>query len=748
MKRRTFLLPTAAGILLASTLSYAGTTWDGGGADTNINTIANWNDNINPTLTGGTSTLTFGTGGSSAVVNTNVNVLGLAINRDANFEIANGAGSLTIGTGGITVTLPSTTARTHTISESSLTVSGNQTWSVTNNTGTAQLNVSSALSGSGTITKAGTGNLVLSGDNSSYTGNILMGSAVGTSTGILRLSHSKALGSGKLIINNGNEDTGRVELSGNIQISNNIDFFGRTSFSTGSIIRNISGDNELSGVLTGSLNGNSYNFQSDSGTLTISGRITSSQTGRNLTLRGSGSISISGVIDNGAGNMNVRTLDSGTRTLSGSNSYTGTTSIGANSTLVVNTIADGGINSSIGASSNAATNLVFANNSTLRYTGATASSDRAFTINTNSVAIIDVQSTDANLSLAGATGTATNGALTKTGLGTLTLTGTATNTGNTTIQNGSIILSGGNNRLNTAGSVVLGDTSTSGRLQLGSGSAISQTLSGLTTTGQGGSVVGGAATASTLNLNIASSNIFGGRLGGDAANENNLALEKSGAGDLTLTATSTYTGNTTVSAGKLIVNGNISTSNLTTVANGATLGGSGTLGDVVVETGGTLAPGNSPGVITQESLSFADNANFEVEINKSLSPTNDRVNLTGDFANSLSITNGANLVLNLSGTFSMGDSFVIISYATTNGSWNGGLFNLGNGTDLLADDSKFVFGGLDWRINYDDTSAASTKSTESYTDGGKYVTLTVIPEPSAALLGSLGVLALLRRRRA
>ncbi|MFM8717827.1 MAG: beta strand repeat-containing protein, partial [Spartobacteria bacterium] len=162
-------------LAFCGTAAQAGTIWDGGGADTNINTAANWDADALPTsLTDGTQTLTFGTGGSTATINTNVNALGLVINRDAAFAIANGAGNLTIGTGGITVTLPNTTARTHTISESNLILAGDQTWSVTNNTNTAALTVSSAISGSFGITKAGNGTLTLNGANSTFTGGILV----------------------------------------------------------------------------------------------------------------------------------------------------------------------------------------------------------------------------------------------------------------------------------------------------------------------------------------------------------------------------------------------------------------------------------------------------------------------------------------------------------------------------------------------------------------------------------------------
>jgi uncharacterized protein (TIGR03382 family) len=76
----------------------------------------------------------------------------------------------------------------------------------------------------------------------------------------------------------------------------------------------------------------------------------------------------------------------------------------------------------------------------------------------------------------------------------------------------------------------------------------------------------------------------------------------------------------------------------------------------------------------------------------------------------------------------------LISYF---GTWDGDTFS------GYADDSDFTLLGNEWRINYDDVSAGSV-------NGGAYanaVTLTVIPEPSAALFGGLGLLALLRRRR-
>ena len=60
-----------------------------------------------------------------------------------------------------------------------------------------------------------------------------------------------------------------------------------------------------------------------------------------------------------------------------------------------------------------------------------------------------------------------------------------------------------------------------------------------------------------------------------------------------------------------------------------------------------------------------------------------------------------------------------------------------------ADDSTLSFSGNLWKLDYNDISAGSV-------NGGAFasaVTLTVIPEPATALIGSLGLLALIRRRR-
>ena len=78
------------------------------------------------------------------------------------------------------------------------------------------------------------------------------------------------------------------------------------------------------------------------------------------------------------------------------------------------------------------------------------------------------------------------------------------------------------------------------------------------------------------------------------------SLVKQGFGTWILAGTNTYTGTTTVNGGTLLVTGNSSAANGDwTVGSGGTLGGTGTIGGATtVATGGNLAPGSSPGVLT------------------------------------------------------------------------------------------------------------------------------------------------------
>ena len=98
----------------------------------------------------------------------------------------------------------------------------------------------------------------------------------------------------------------------------------------------------------------------------------------------------------------------------------------------------------------------------------------------------------------------------------------------------------------------------------------------------------------------------------DAVNDL-LSVTKAGAGTWVLSGSNSYTGATTVSAGALLINGDQSlATGAVSVASGATLGGTGTVGGLTtLASGATLSPGASPGTLTfSQSLSLTSGANY------------------------------------------------------------------------------------------------------------------------------------------
>ena len=162
--------------------------------------------------------------------------------------------------------------------------------------------------------------------------------------------------------------------------------------------------------------------------------------------------------------------------------------------------------------------------------------------------------------------------------------------------------------------------------------------------------------------------------------EGNLALVKSGSGALTLSGTSTYAGNTTINAGKLILTGGgtVAGTPLLTVSSNATLdvsgigftlaepqtlAGSGSvLGDVIAN--GTIIPGSSIGTLTfSNNLTF--NGNLAFELDKSLAQSNDVINVLGALSNT---GTGTLTVSNLGPGLIVGDKFTLFTQALPNGS--------------------------------------------------------------------------------
>lgn len=90
-------------------------------------------------------------------------------------------------------------------------------------------------------------------------------------------------------------------------------------------------------------------------------------------------------------------------------------------------------------------------------------------------------------------------------------------------------------------------------------------------------------------------------------------LAQNGAGTTVLSANSTYTGATTVTQGTLEVDGSITSSSVD-VSNGGTLSGSGSVGDTVIGSGGTLAtPDVQNSVRVAGNLQTAQNSTLALQ---------------------------------------------------------------------------------------------------------------------------------------
>ena len=214
-----------------------------------------------------------------------------------------------------------------------------------------------------------------------------------------------------------------------------------------------------------------------------------------------------------------------------------------------------------------------------------------------------------------------------------------------TVRNGSAVtatlsVGGGNGSGSWSGSIEDG----TGALVLVKTGTGTQTLTGANSYTGGTLLSAGALKGDTTSLQGAITNnaaaIFDTATNGTYAGtmSGTGTVAKAGAGTLTLTATNTYNGATTVETGKLVVNGAISNSAVT-VQSGATLGGSGVVGSTIIQSGGTIAPGNSPGIETiNGNLTWESGAKYDWEI---FSLTDD----PGTSWDLINVTNGG--VLNL-----------------------------------------------------------------------------------------------------
>ncbi|CDX29442.1 Outer membrane autotransporter barrel domain (modular protein) [Mesorhizobium sp. ORS 3359] len=504
------------------------------------------------------------------------------------------------------------------------------------------------------LIKTGAGTLVLSGTNT-YTGDTT------ARNGTLRAGSTSAFGTaGGLVIGSG----ATADLAG---FNTSVRYLGDDSGNPGP------------------------------GTLALGGATLTISNGLNATY--SGAIT-------GAGGLN-KSGAAGTETLTGCNSsYTGPTTLGAG-TLQVTCLANGGSNSSIGASTSSAANLVL-NGGTLQYIGTGGSTDRLFSLGPSATSALDASGTGAiaftntgavafttpntsqTVTLTGSnTGNnslaaqlTNNGSgttsLTKSGTGTWILKNSgSTYTGVTNIAGGVL----GVDKLTNGGqaSSIGQSSSAASNLIIGSGSTLRYTGAGdttdrLFTLSTGTSFIESSGTGAIVFSNTGSAAYTGSgartlALGGINTGLNTMGgtivdgpggqttLAKNDSGTWVLTGNNTFTGNTVINGGNLMI------------GNGGTSGNAGSGNVIITDASSTL------------SFNRSDTFNFTGTINPDPQAALGTIAQIGTGTTILTATNKVGAARVDAGTLQVNGSLTSAAGITVNA---GTLQNIGGGSSITT----------------------------------------------------------------
>ena len=559
-------------------------------------------------VTGGT--LRVGDGGTSGSLNVTTLALSastqLVFDRSDNLTQAveiSGAGSVVKeGAGTLTLTSPYHSYSGPTsINEGTLLITGQLGLSPTTFViapgakfavqSASSVNLTQALSGSGTFEKSGAGNTSVSNANTAFTGAVSVTAGTLTLNSMSGSTHSLPnatsidLASGSALALGGGagytlsapvSGAGAVNHTGanTVTLGNNANSFtGRSSVSGGGVLNVPLIANAGVASSIGAALADAANLVIASGTLRYTGAAAStdrlfsigtgstvaleaagsgavsftntgslggnSQTGaRTFTLSGTSTAanSVAALIPDFSGATTVQKTGTGTWALTGTAStYTGVTRVIDGGTLIVTKLANGGEASSIGASTSAAANLRLANNSTLRYEGAGDSTDRLFSF--------------------GATG----GKIDASGTGPLvfTNTGAYANDGNVVAR--TLTLTGSNTGDNTMGLLLANTGNANALVKEGAGKWVltnNNTYTGATTISAGTLQLGNGGSSGSLGSANVTNNAVLAMNRSDTLTMSQVisgsgSLRQEGSGTTVLTGASTYTGATTISAGTL-----------------------------------------------------------------------------------------------------------------------------------------------------------------------------------------------------
>jgi fibronectin-binding autotransporter adhesin len=390
--------------------SYNGLNLYGGGA-------AVWNN----AAALGTNSVTLGETGSSSNVSL---FFGSGLNYTNAITVSSGSGTRLIGNTDVTnqFGFAGITGNATNSGGINLAAGKEVTFAITNyNATTDRLTVSGAIAGTGGVVKTGNGILLLTASNS-YSG------ATDIQGGKLYLGGAGRLGSGAVTISNGaNLDFATGSGQTNI-VANNISGAGEIIQSLASTDTRLTGDVTSTGGLT--INNGTVRIGNNGTTGSYSGD-TVVESGAVLAFARSNAYTHGGSIS-GAGN--VTKVNAGDVTLTGSNSYSGATTLFEGSLVAghANAFGSGG-------------NITFnggAADGTIRYTAASAGTDWATRFRSTNGADIRLDTAGNNVNLAGTIDSSNTNGLTKIGTGTLTLGGANAYGGATTVSAGSLIVNG------------------------------------------------------------------------------------------------------------------------------------------------------------------------------------------------------------------------------------------------------------------------------------------------------------------
>jgi autotransporter-associated beta strand protein len=395
----------------------------------------------------------------------------------------------------------------------------------------------------------------------------------------------------------------------------------------------------------------------------------------------------------------------------------------------------------------------------------TAAGYTLHTFGTVGAAVLDLSATDVSSRLGSVVSSAVtgSGALSINTIGTIAYIGSATHTGGTDVQAGTFQLGNGGANGSIADSAV--SIATGATFAIKRSDAILTLYNNFSGTGtfakkgvnqvslQGDfSGLSGAIEIESGVLNL--SNGYGTSYAVAAGTSGAGALTKSSDGTVILSGNLTHTGGTTVTRGKLVINGTHdgSITVLKGVGNGM-LGGSGTItGDTTIY--GFHTPGNSPGIQTfAGNLTYESGSFLQWELGAQATTNSPLVFDQIVVGGNLTFAGPTNLTLNFStwvgSTVDWSDAFwnsnrswLLIDVAgTTTGFENLSLYSAalsGNWTDSNGVTFATGLDGAGWSL--------------SLVDNDVYINYTAaIPEPSAygLILGGLVLAgAAIRRRRA